>query len=228
MFKSMTKSLNKPHFLYTDEIDFNQLCGLRSRLNRGLKSAPIADVHKISYLPFIVKAMSLSMDRYPILNARVDTEPETGKPILFHRSHHNIGVAMDTPVGLLVPVIKNVSSLTILDIAAELTRLQSLASSGKLSTQDLSGGTITLSNIGSIGGTYVAPVIVEKELAILGMGKMRTMPVFGPDGQVIAKQVVNFSWSADHRVIDGATMARAAEVVRGFVENPDSMLLHLR
>jgi 2-oxoisovalerate dehydrogenase E2 component (dihydrolipoyl transacylase) len=228
MFKSMTKSLSKPHFLYTDEIDFNQLSELRLRLNVGLKSAPIADIHKISYLPFIVKAMSLSMDRYPILNARVDIEPETGKPILIHRSHHNIGVAMDTPVGLLVPVIKNVSSLTILDIAAELSRLQLLASSGKLSTPDLSGGTITLSNIGSIGGTYVAPVIVEKELAILGMGKMRTIPAFGPDGQIVAKQVVNFSWSADHRVIDGATMARAAEVVRGFVENPNSMLLHLR
>jgi 2-oxoisovalerate dehydrogenase E2 component (dihydrolipoyl transacylase) len=228
MFKSMTKALAKPHFLYTDEIDFNQLTQLRSRLNRGLKANPISDVHKLSYLPFIVKAMSLSMDRYPILNARVDADPGTGKPVLVHRTHHNIGVAMDTPMGLLVPVIKNVSSLNILGIAAELTRLQLLASSGKFSTQDLTGGTTTLSNIGSIGGTYVAPVIVEKELAILGMGKMRTMPAFGPDGQVIAKQVVNFSWSADHRVIDGATMARAAEVVKGFVENPDSMLMHLR
>jgi 2-oxoisovalerate dehydrogenase E2 component (dihydrolipoyl transacylase) len=228
MFKSMTKALTKPHFLYTDEVDFDQLSGLRSRLNRELKIAPIAEVHKLSYLPFIIKAMSLSMDRYPVLNARVDTDPGTGKPVLVHRSHHNIGVAMDTPAGLLVPVIKNVSSLNILEIAAELIRLQLLASSGKLSTQELTGGTITLSNIGSIGGTYVSPVIVEKELAILGTGKMRTIPAFGVDGQVIAKQVVNFSWSADHRVIDGATMARAAEVVKGFVENPDRMLVHLR
>jgi 2-oxoisovalerate dehydrogenase E2 component (dihydrolipoyl transacylase) len=135
---------------------------------------------------------------------------------------------MDTPSGLLVPVIKNVSSLNVLSIALELNRLQSLASTGKLSSQDLSGGTITISNIGNIGGTYVSPVIVEKEVAILGIGKMRTVPAFDKAGKLVEKQICNFSWSADHRVIDGATMARAAEVVRGFVEDPDSMVIHLR
>lgn len=102
-----------------------------------------------------------------------------------------------------------------------------MAASGKLSSQDLSGGTITVSNIGSIGGTYVSPVIVEKEVAILGVGKMRTIPAFNETNQVVEKRVCNFSWSADHRIIDGATMARAAEVVRGFVEDPDSMVMHL-
>ena len=134
---------------------------------------------------------------------------------------------MDTPSGLIVPVIKNVSGMNILSIAAELSRLQSLAAAGKLSSQDLSGGTITVSNIGNIGGTYVSPVIVEKEVAILGMGRMRTIPAFNTARQVVEKQVCNFSWSADHRVIDGATMARAAEVVRGFVEDPDSMVMYL-
>lgn len=228
MFKSMTKALSKPHFLYADEIDFSKLAELRSRLNKGLTKSPIEDVSKLSFLPFIVKAMSLALDRYPTLNARVDSEGGSGKPVMIHRSHHNIGVAMDTPSGLLVPVIKNVSSLNILGIAAELIRLQTLAASGKLSAQDLTGGTITLSNIGNIGGTYVSPVIVEKEVAILGVGRMRTIPAFGEDGQVIPKQVCNFSWSADHRVIDGATMARAAEVVKGYVEDPDSMVMRLR
>lgn len=228
MFKAMTKSLSKPHFLYADEIDFGRLSELRSRLNKGLAKAPIDEVNKMSFLPFIVKAMSLSMRTYPILNARVDVDPATGKPALVHRSQHNIGVAMDTPSGLLVPVIKNVASLSIINIAAELSRLQALAASGSLSAQDLTGGTITLSNIGNIGGTYLSPVIVEKEVAILGVGKMRTIPAFGDDGQVIAKKVCNFSWSADHRVVDGATMARAAEIVRQFVEDPDSMVMHLR
>ncbi|KAF4637443.1 hypothetical protein G7Y89_g635 [Cudoniella acicularis] len=228
MFKAMTKSLSKPHFLYADEIDFTGLSELRSRLNKGLAKSPLNDVGKLSFLPFIIKAMSLALQSYPMLNARVDEDAETGKPVLVHRSQHNIGVAIDTPSGLLVPVIRNVSSLNVLSIAAELIRLQSLAASGKLSTRDLSGGTITLSNIGSIGGTYVSPVIVEKEVAILGVGRMRTIPAFGEAGQVIAKQVCNFSWSADHRVIDGATMARAAEVVKGFVEDPDSMVIHLR
>jgi 2-oxoisovalerate dehydrogenase E2 component (dihydrolipoyl transacylase) len=228
MFKAMTKALAKPHFLYADEIDFTNLTQLRSRLNKGLAKSPIEDVEKLSFLPFIIKAMSISLQRYPILNARVDADSGTAKPVLIYRKQHNIGVAMDTPSGLLVPVIKNVSSLNVAGIAAELIRLQGLAVSGKLSTQDLTGGTITLSNIGSIGGTYVSPVIVEKEVAILGVGRLKTIPAFGENGQVVPKQVCNFSWSADHRVIDGATMARAAEVVKEFVENPDDMVMHLR
>ncbi|PVH87223.1 lipoamide acyltransferase [Cadophora sp. DSE1049] len=228
MFKTMTKSLNIPHFLYADEIDFSGIAELRARLNRGLVKFPVNEVSKLSFLPFIIKAVSMSLDRYPTLNAKVDVDPSSSKPVLVMRSQHNIGVAMDTPNGLIVPVIKNVSSLNILSIAAELNRLQSLAQAGKLSSQDLSGGTITVSNIGSIGGTYVSPVIVEKEVAILGVGKTRTIPAFDATGQLVQKQVCNFSWSADHRVIDGATMARAAEVVRGFVEDPDSMVIHLR
>lgn len=129
---------------------------------------------------------------------------------------------------MLVPVIKNVSNLTVACIASELARLRILANSGKLTTQDLSGGTITVSNIGSIGGTYVSPVVVEKEVVILGIGKVRTIPAFSENGKLVRKEICNFSWSADHRIIDGATMARAGEVVRGFIENPDSMIMHLR
>jgi 2-oxoisovalerate dehydrogenase E2 component (dihydrolipoyl transacylase) len=228
MFKAMTKSLTIPHFLYADEIDFSGLSSLRKRLNKGLAKAPAGEINKLSFLPFIIKATSMMLHQYSALNARVDIDSASSKPSLVMRSQHNIGVAMDTPTGLIVPVIKNVSSLNVLSIAAELNRLQSLAMSGKLSSSDMSGGTITVSNIGSIGGTYVSPVIVEKEVAILGVGKMRTIPAFNSAGQVVEKQVCNFSWSADHRVIDGATMAKAAEVVRAFVEDPDSMVIHLR
>jgi len=228
MFKTMTKSLKIPHFLYADEVNFSGLSQLRHRLNKGLAKSPAGDVSKLSYLPFIIKAVSMAVHKYPILNARVDVDPSSSKPVLVMRSQHNIGVAMDTPSGLLVPVIKNVSSLNILSIAAELNRLQSLATSGKLSSSDLTGGTITISNIGNIGGTYVSPVIVEKEVAILGIGKIRTIPAFNEAKQIVEKQVANFSWSADHRVVDGATMARAAEVIRGFVEDPESMVVYLR
>ena len=228
MFKTMTKSLTIPHFLYADEVDFSGITELRHRLNTKLTKSPVGDVRKLSFLPFIVKAVSMSLHKYPILNARVDVDSHSSKPILAMRSQHNIGVAMDTPTGLIVPVIKNVSSLNILDIALELTRLQGLAAAGKLTSQDLSGGTITVSNIGSIGGTYVSPVIVDKEVAILGVGKVRAIPAFDGAGHVVQKQVCNFSWSADHRVVDGATMARAGELVRGFVEDPDSMVIHLR
>ncbi|TAQ88536.1 hypothetical protein B7494_g3126 [Chlorociboria aeruginascens] len=228
MFKTMTKSLTIPHFLYADEIDFSGLAQLRLRLNKVLATSPAGNISKLSFLPFIIKAVSMALHRCPALNARVDVDPNTSKPVLIMRNQHNIGIAMDTPSGLLVPVIKNVSSLNILSIAKELSRLQTLAASGKLSTQDLSGGTITVSNIGNIGGTYVSPLIVEKEVAILGIGKVKTIPAFNEQGQVVEKQIANFSWSADHRVIDGATMARAAEIVRGFVEDPGSMVVHLR
>jgi 2-oxoisovalerate dehydrogenase E2 component (dihydrolipoyl transacylase) len=229
MFKAMTRSLNIPHFLYADEIDFSQIYALRHRLNKVLDSSKQnGEVSKLSYLPFIIKAVSMALYQYPVLNARVDIDSQTSKPSLVLRSQHNIGVAMDTPSGLLVPVIKNVGSLNILSIAAELNRLQTAAAAGKLSVQDLSGGTISVSNIGTIGGTYLSPVIVEKEVAILGIGRMRTIPAFDENDAVIKKHVCNFSWSADHRVVDGATMARAADVVRQVVEEPDVMVMHLR
>ncbi|KAL6886589.1 2-oxoacid dehydrogenases acyltransferase domain-containing protein [Trichoderma longibrachiatum] len=230
MFKTMTRSLSIPHFLYSDEVDFTDLVHLRARLNKVLAQAPAAagQVAKLSYLPFIIKAVSMALYQFPILNSRVEIDPATNKPSLIMRSLHNIGVAMDTPQGLLVPVIKDVGSLNILSIAAELSRLQGLAVQGKLTPADFSGGTITVSNIGNIGGTYLSPVIVEREVAILGIGRMRTVPAFDENDNVVKKHVCNFSWSADHRVVDGATMARAAEVVRRVAEEPDVMVMHLR
>lgn len=228
MFKSMTKSLSIPRFLYADEIDFTSLSKLRVRLKGSSLQNTLDNGLKISFLPFIIKALSISLHQYPTLNARVEISDVTNKPSIILRSHHNIGVAMDTPSGLLVPVIKNVSNLSVACIASELARLRDLASDGKLTRKDLSEGTITVSNIGSIGGTYVSPVVVENEVVILGIGKVRTLPAFSATGVLVKKAMCNFSWSADHRIIDGATMARASEVVRGLLENPDTMILHLR
>ncbi|OAA73518.1 Lipoamide Acyltransferase [Cordyceps fumosorosea ARSEF 2679] len=232
MFKTMSRSLTIPHFLYADEIDFSDLVSLRARLNKVLAKTPRDGEQpaKLSYLPFIIKAVSLALYQFPILNARVELDPAVngGKPSLIMRSQHNIGVAMDAPQGLVVPVIKNVGALNIVTIAAELHRLQALAQQGRLTPADMAGGTITVSNIGNIGGTYLSPVIVEREVAILGIGRMRTVPAFDENDDIVKKQVCNFSWSADHRVVDGATMARAADVVRSVVEEPDVMVMHLR
>ena len=261
MFKTMTRSLAIPHFLYADEVDFTRLEELRQRLNATLARQPAAVavgsadgnqqpqepivVSKLSYLPFLIKAVSMALHRYPILNARVEASDESGAaesngsattkssaatPRLVYRSQHNVGVAMDTPAGLLVPVIRGVEGRSVLSVAAELQRLQRAASAGRLAPADLRGGTVTVSNIGSVGGTYVAPVIVDREVAILGVGRTRVVPAFGgADGtQVVRKTVGNLSWSADHRVVDGATAARAAEVVRGFVEEPGLMAVHMR
>ncbi len=222
MFKTMTRSLSIPHFLYADEIDLDSLQISRARLNAHPTTS-----NKISILPFIIKAVSLALNDFPLLNARVDTSSDADKAKLVLRAQHNIGVAMDTPQGLLVPNIKNIASKSIFSIAAELKHLQSLALAGKLSATDLTGGTITVSNIGSIGGTYVAPVIVSSEVAILGVGKARIVPKYDENEELTKRQVANFSWSADHRVIDGATMARMAERVRGLIEVPETMLARL-
>lgn len=222
MFKTMTRSLTIPHFLYADELKINDITALRKKLASDPK-----DPKKVTFLSFVIKAVSLALNDYPLLNAKVDlSNPE--KPKLIMRPKHNIGVAMDTPQGLIVPNIKDVANRTILEIASELTRLSALGKEGKLTPADLSGGTITVSNIGNIGGTYVGPVIVPTEVAILGIGKSRTVPVFDDAGQVTKGELVNFSWSADHRVVDGATMARMANKVREFIESPELMLLNLR
>ncbi|KAJ5138620.1 uncharacterized protein N7515_003468 [Penicillium bovifimosum] len=222
MFKVMTKSLNTPHFLYADELQINGLNAIRQKLASNKR-----DPTKITFLPFVVKAVSQALADFPLLNARVDVS-DPNKPKLVMRAKHNIGVAMDTPTGLIVPNIKDVANRSIVEIAAEIARLSALGKSGKLTPADLSGGTITVSNIGNIGGTYVAPVIVPTEVAILGVGRSRTVPVFDEAGQVTRGDMVNFSWSADHRVIDGATMARMGNRVRELIESPELMLLNLR
>lgn len=222
MFKTMTKSLNTPHFLYADELKVNDITAIRKKLASDKR-----DPTKITFLPFVVKAVSQALTEFPILNSKVDTTDPT-KPKLVMRAKHNIGIAMDTPNGLIVPNIKDVASRSIFDIAAEIVRLSALGQAGKLTPADLSGGTITVSNIGNIGGTYVAPVIVPTEVAILGVGRSRAVPVFDEDGQVTRGDMVNFSWSADHRVIDGATMARMGNRVKDLVESPELMLLNLR
>ena len=225
MFKTMTRSLSIPHFLFADEINLTALESLRARLN-----ALASTGRRLSYLPFIIKAVSIALKDFPLLNSRVEYDPDMKgvPPRLIVREKHNIGVAMDTPQGLLVPNIKDVESLSILEIADQLKHLQTLAQAAKLTAIDLTGGTITVSNIGSIGGTYVAPIIVQSEVAILGVGRAMLVPAFDKDGGIEKRTVGNFSWSADHRVVDGATMARIGGRVREMIEEPGVILTALR
>ncbi|GLE10037.1 hypothetical protein PINS_up022011 [Pythium insidiosum] len=216
MVKSMNAALRIPHFGYADEIEVDSLYELRDKLK------PVAEARgiKLSFMPFIIKAASLALKHHPSLNATV-SEDETHVTML---AAHNISVAMDTPTGLIVPNIKNVQSKSILDIAADLNRLQALASAGKLTPADLTGGTFSISNIGSVGGTYMSPVIMVPQVAIGAVGKFQTVPRFTKDGSVVPVRIMNVSWSGDHRVIDGATMARFSNMWKLYLENPVSML----
>jgi len=219
MVKAMNEALKIPHFGYKDEIDMTKLVELRKQFKKlGEKRGT-----KVTYMPVILKACSLGLTQYPILNSNFDPVKET----ITYKADHNIGVAMDTPQGLLVPNIKKVDQLSVLEIAEELNRLQDLGLRGKLGEADLKNGTFSLSNIGSIGGTYAKPVIMPPTVAIGALGKLQKVPRFDSDDNLIKAHIMNVSWSADHRIIDGATMARFSNIMKDYIENPASMILDL-
>jgi len=205
-----------PHFTYVDEIDITDLVALRVQLKERYAPEGI----KVTMMPLFIKAMSLAIKQFPVLNSRAN-EAFTE---LTYLAGHNIGMAVDGKTGLLVPNIKGVQSLSILDVAQEVSRLTEAARSGKISPADLSGGTITMSNVGAIGGTAATPIITKPEVAIVALGKVQTLPRFDASGNVIARKIMTVSWSGDHRVIDGATMARFSNQWKEYLEVPSSML----
>ncbi|XP_058515600.1 lipoamide acyltransferase component of branched-chain alpha-keto acid dehydrogenase complex, mitochondrial isoform X2 [Ochotona princeps] len=220
MVKTMSAALKIPHFGYCDEVDLTELVKLREELKPVALSRGI----KLSFMPFFLKAASLGLLQFPILNASVDE----GCQNITYKASHNIGIAMDTQQGLIVPNVKNVQICSVFEIATELNRLQKLGTAGQLSTTDLTGGTFTLSNIGSIGGTYAKAVILPPEVAIGALGSIRALPRFNQKGEVYQAQMMNVSWSADHRIIDGATMSRFSNLWKSYLENPSFMLLDLK
>ena len=169
MVKTMTQANTIPHFSYCDEYNMDLLVNFKSHLKHVGKERGV----KISYLPILIKACSIALHSFPVLNAHVDEKCEN----IIYKASHNIGIAVDTSEGLIVPNIKNVDTKSIFEIANDLNRLQSLALSSKLSPSDLTGGTFTLSNIGTIGGTYMKPVILPPEVAIGALGKIQVFNV---------------------------------------------------
>ncbi|GAM23756.1 hypothetical protein SAMD00019534_069310, partial [Acytostelium subglobosum LB1] len=217
MVKTMNAAALVPHFGYCDEYTMDALMALRKQLksvasNRGIK---------LSYLPFLIKATSLALLKYPVLNSSMSPN-ETE---IIYKNYHNIGVAMDTPQGLLVPNIKDVQNKSIFEIAQELNRLQKVGLAGQLTPADMSGGTFSLSNIGTIGGTYASPVLLLPEVAIGAIGKIQKVPRYDDDDNIVPVNVMQISWSADHRVIDGATMANFSNLLKAYIETPNTMLL---
>ena len=205
-----------PHFTYVDEIDITELAELR----QTLKNTYATDDLKITMMPLFIKALSLAIKEFPIINS----SPNEDLTELTYRANHNIGLAVDGKTGLLVPNIKNVEQLGILDIAREVTRLVDAARSGKISPADLKGGTITISNIGAIGGTVATPIINIPEVAIVALGKIQKLPRFDHEGNIVSRSVINVSWSGDHRVIDGGTIARFCNLWKSYLEVPSTML----
>jgi len=206
------------HFTHVDEVDMTELVMIRE----SAKPAATEKGVKLTYLPFIMKAVLRALQKYPILNSSLDDA--THEIIL--KKYYNVGVAVATDDGLIVPVIKNVDSLSVLDLAREIFRLGEAARNHKLTLDELKGGTFTITNIGSIGGMFSAPIINYPEVAIMGLHQIKPTPVV-KDDKIVVRQMMYISVSADHRVVDGAEVAAFVKEVIHFLEHPGAAFLEL-
>ncbi|KAL8196136.1 hypothetical protein R6Q57_025136 [Mikania cordata] len=220
MVRSMTAAATVPHFHYIEEIKCDELAKLKNSFQKQNSDSDI----KFTFLPLLIKSLSMALTKHPLLNSTFDLE----KYQVNLKGSHNIGIAMDTPVGLAVPNIKNVQSLSILEITKELARLQKLANENKLNPEDNRGGTITLSNIGAIGGKSGSPLINVPEVAIIALGRTQKVACFGDDGSVYPVSVMTANIAADHRILDGATVAQFCNEWKKLIEKPELLLLHTR
>jgi len=207
-----------PHFTLMDEADVTELVQLRAGIKAKLTDKSV----KITYLPFIMKALIATVRDFSEFNASIDDAAQE----IVYKKYFNIGFAADTPQGLLVPVIKDADRKSILDISREIVELSDKARAGKLGLEEMKGATMSITNIGSIGGTYATPIINHPEVMILGMYKIVERPVVR-DGEIHVAQVMNVSVTADHRLIDGAVAARFITAFVDRLENPGLLMMDL-
>jgi len=207
-----------PHVTHMDEADVTHLVAIREKEKKKAEKQGI----KLTYLPFIIKAVIAALQNHPYMRATVDEEHED----ITIRKYYNLGFAVDTGNGLVVPVIKGADMKSIQEIAQEIAALAAKAKARKLDIADMKGGVFTITNIGSIGGQYATPIINSPESAILGLGRTYQKPVV-VDGKVKVRWVLPLSLSFDHRVTDGAEAARFVNEIKEFLEDPDELLLEL-
>ncbi|XQJ24518.1 dihydrolipoamide branched chain transacylase, putative [Leishmania guyanensis] len=223
MVKTMTQAASIPTFTFSEEYELTRLMAARESLKDVVKERSKGKA-KLSFMPFFLKAASIALQQHPDINAHCPADCSA----LVRKAAHNIGFAMDTPNGLIVPVVLHVERKSILDIAIDMQTLIERGKNNKLTTQDMAGGTFTLSNIGPIGATVTAPVLLPPQVAIGAIGRLQKLPRFDANGNLYAANIVCFSFTADHRVIDGASMVRFAKTHKWLLENPENMLVDLR
>jgi len=199
-----------------DDADVSALWQLREKEKR----IALAKGIRLTFLPFFMKAVQHALAAYPRINASVD---EAGEEVVV-KKYFNIGVAVDTPEGLMVPVVKDVDKKTILELAKELQELSIKAKERKIKLEELKGSTFTISNFGSFGGTYATPIINYPDVAILGTGKISDRP-WVKDGQIVIRKVLSLSLTFDHRVVDGAEAAQFLNKIIQYLEDPDQIFI---
>lgn len=209
-----------PHFSYVEECDVTALEAMRAQLNdhRG------AEKPKLTMLPLLITAICRALPQFPMINARYDDE--AGVVTRYGAVH--LGIAAQTPAGLMVPVIRNAESRNLWQLAAEITRLAEAARSGSAKVEELSGSTLTVTSLGALGGVATTPVINRPEVAIIGPNRIVERPMFVPDGmggeRIEKRKLMNISISCDHRVVDGWDAASFVQAVRKLIETPVLLL----
>ena len=204
------------HFTFVEECNVDRLVELRDRLR------PDARAHNVelTYLPFVIKAVVAALKKHPMLNSSLDT---AANEIVLHGGYH-IGIAVATDNGLMVPVVHDADQLSMLQLAVEIERLSNAARDGKLTREELTGGTFTLTSLGKLGGLFAVPIIHFPNVGILGLHQIKQRPVVR-DGQIVIGQVMLLSLSLDHRIVDGHVGAAFAYDVIHYLEEPARLLL---
>jgi 2-oxoisovalerate dehydrogenase E2 component (dihydrolipoyl transacylase) len=200
-----------PHFSYVEEIDVTELEALRARLNAKYA----ADRGKLTVLPLLARAVVLAVRDFPQMNARFDDD--AGVVTQYGAVH--LGMAAQTPSGLMVPVLRHAETMDLWAFAKEVARLAEAARSGKASREELSGSTITITSLGALGGIVTTPVINHPEVAIIGVNRIVERPMIR-NGSIVARQMMNLSSSFDHRVVDGMHAAEFVQAIRTLLETP--------
>ena len=206
-----------PHYSYVDECDVSDLV----RLRHGMRDACARIGIKLTYLPFFVKALAAALKEIPIVNSSLD---EDSGDIVLHDKYH-IGIAVATPNGLIVPVVRDADRKDLFAVAAEVERLGTEGKAGRARREDLKGSTFTVTSIGGVGGLISTPIINHPEVAIMGVGKVIKRPVYDHDGRLKPADLVYLSFSFDHRVVDGAVGAAFGNAVKRHLEHPAAMLV---
>lgn len=205
-----------PHYTYVEEVDMSEIVALRERAKPKAAGRGI----KLTYLPFFIRALVAALKKHPYVNASLDDDAD--EIVLKH--YYNVGIAVDTDRGLMVPVVHGADERDLFDLAAEIARLAEAARDASIGLEELQGGTFTITSTGNIGGLLATPVINVPEVAILGITAIRERPVVR-DGEIVIRHMVNLSLSCDHRVVDGAVAALFMRDLVGLLEDPKLQLL---
>ena len=212
----MTRSaLTIPHVGHCDEADITELDRMRRNLNEATGGEP-----KVTLMSFLIRALCIALRKYPVFCSSFDEE---GGQIIY-KEYINMGIAVDTDRGLIVPVIRNADKLSLREIAASLRLIADRIRANRFGIEDLRGGTFTITNVGALGGTFTTPIINHPEVAILGLGRSRKMPIIRDD-KIDQALVLPLSLSFDHRVTDGANAARFVREIISYLETPAKFLL---